>query len=189
MWELCDSKVVGGFMKKGVKFIEHWISQISGKMLGIGIEEPSILEEVMKNDSILECNLLESISLEENGKGRTKYLPIKKLRKRFKKKQTEYLLMKDTVIRFYLHRIIKDSIYLIKKEIVIYGIPDMEELELLKKRYQRYKVEMKSEKEGKEWILIINVEHAKNNRWKDFIHFPFDYLYHLMDLASEMLIR
>ena len=172
-----------------IKEIQKWIQGLSGNIIGIGIEKEEILDSIMKNDKILECNLLESLSLEEeSNKGRKKYLPIKKMRKKFGKKNTDFMLMNYEVIAPYLKYVVKDSIYLIKKEIMIYHV-DEDAISLLQKRYQRYDTKIKKKKVGKDVVLSIHVENAKNSFWKDFLYRISDTIYNLIELISNFLIH
>lgn len=173
-------------MKKKDKIIE-WISNQKGNLIGIGIDQKPYLEEIMKNKNILECNLLESISLEEGSGKRKKYLPIKKLKRKFKRKKTDALLMNAPYIKRYWNHLIKDSIYLIKGEVLIYGIKDKDEVELLEKRYHRYSVLMEKEKIGNEWLLNIKVGDAQNHKGKEFFYFIGDSIYQMIELLSEFL--
>ncbi len=171
------------------KEIQTWIHGLSGKLIGIGIQEEEILNWILKNENITECNLLESISKEEGKKrGKKKYLSVKKMRKKFKKKQNDFLLMNYEVIAPYLKHVIKDSIYITKKEIMIYGI-SYENVTLLQKRYRRYDIKIRKKNISNIYILFINVENAKNSFWKDFFYSISDTIYNTMELISNFLIQ
>lgn len=175
-------------MKKRIKAIKTLISQLDGTLIGIGLEQKELITAIEKNDKIIDCKLLNSIEFEENQnvklKRRKKYIAIKKIRKKFKKKKHDYMLINYAHIAPYLKYIIKDSIYVTKKEIFLYNIP-IEDRNLLQKRYRRYCVTI----ETKEEILKINVEKAKNHFLLDLCYFIGDTFYNFIEILSEFLIN
>lgn len=175
-------------MKKRTQEIKNLICQLSGTLIGIGLEEKELISAIQKNDNIIDCKLLNSIEFEQNEKvkfkKRKKYVAIRKIRKKFKKKKHDYMLINYSHIAFYLKTIIKDSIYVTKKTIFLYNVPK-EDLELLKRRYQRYTVTI--EEQGA--IIKIDVQNAKNHILLDFCYFIGDTFYNLIELLSEFLIN
>ena len=175
-------------MKKENKEIKKLIKNLDGTLIAIGLEDKELIEAIEKNDKITDCKLLNSIEFEENQKvrwkRRKKYVALKKIRKKFKKKKHDYMLINYKHVAFCLKYIIKDSIYVTKKELYFYNINE-EEIELLTKRYQRYRVTIEEQK----GILKINVEEATNHFFLDFCYFIGDTFYNMIEILSEILIN
>lgn len=173
-------------MKEITKKLIQKINTMEGSIIGIGLEEKELLTAIDENDRILSCELLDSISLEEETKkGRKKYLPLKKLRKKMKKKKHSYLLVNTPYIVPYFKQVIKDSIYITNEEIILYNIKEKEWMELLNKRYHRYNITWKEEN----GMILIDVTKAKNNKIKDFFYYIEDTISNGVEYISEFLLN
>lgn len=177
-------------MKKQMDPISKWLKNLRGNLIGIGIEEEKYLQIIEENNNIEECNLLNStlIDHEELGTGKTKFLPIRKLRRRFKKKQTNAMLIHFAHIEPYLKTFIRDSIMITKEEICIYHLTS-DQLEQVKKRYHRYTVTFKEEKKDDDIILFINTSSSKTWFLKNWFYFIIDTLENGMELLSDLLVN
>lgn len=100
--------------------VKKYIKNMSGKVIGIGIDNKEFIESIDKNNKILECDLLNSINIKSfNGKKSKKKKYVKKLRKKYKKKNIDYMIINANMINKYLKKVVKDSIYINKKKYII----------------------------------------------------------------------
>lgn len=177
-------------MKNIVKLIEN----LKGSMIGIGLEEQALLDAIEKNDAIYECSLLDSLEIPEEGKKkkrtrRKRYLAIRKMRKKFKKKKHNIMLINYPYISLYLKTVIRDTIYITNQDIYIYGIQEEEELSLLKSRYSRYDVTIDIQKRKKGYLMIIHVGDAKTHPILDRFYFIMDTITNGINLFSDFLVN
>lgn len=164
------------------KELEQIIKKIKGNLIGIGIKEEKILKLIEKNDNILECNLLDCFEPDKKGKGKNK--KIRKLRKKFKKRKTNYIICNFDRIKEIENKIIYDTIYICNKEIFIYD-KEKQELENLTRRYSRYaNVEILNYKEGNIYKITIKKNISKIN---EIYYKIIDNLISLIDFISNLL--
>jgi len=122
---------------KIINKLNEIVKELDGNIIGIGIQDEKILNSISKNNNILECNLLDSFSKEEGSKGKDKKVKISKLRKKFKKKKTDYIICNIDVVNKFVKKFIPDSIYLNKKYLYLYEMNGFN-IEKIKKYYSRY---------------------------------------------------
>ena len=163
------------------------IKTMKGSLLGIGINDNSMLDAIENNDNIDLCYILSNGGRAENKKfklfkkGRTKKINIKKLKKHFRKKSLDNVLCDYKVIKKFYKSFVPNSIYINKGKLLIYG--NIKELEKIKEKYERYTDDIKIEKTNKSFLLIINNKNAKTNiiktnyyKIKDTFNDGLDYL-------------
>lgn len=175
-------------MKK-ISNINKYIKNMKGKVLGIGINDTSIIEEIDKNNKIYLCDLLDSISLESSEtskKTRKKY--IKKIRKNYKKKDINYIIIDPTNLFRKLKFLIRDTIYINNQDIYIYMDKEYD-YELIIKRYQRYTKDIKLIKCDDGYIIKVNSSNAKNNYFKDKLYYILDTLNNIADVIGDILVN
>ena len=166
-------------MKELIKVIKN----LDGKVLGIGLNE-TLTKEIEENDKIIECNLLNSYV-----KGKNKFslfsktINIKKIRRKFKKKNIDYIICNYDEICKYFNTFIKDSIYINNKTIYYFGNID---LELLKYRYGRYKTNINIKNRS---LIEIDTSNAKNNFFKDFYYRIIDFKDRMIEIIGDILMN
>ncbi|MEG2322438.1 MAG: hypothetical protein RSB71_03035 [Bacilli bacterium] len=156
------------------------VKKMTGNVIGIGLNE-ILVESISKNADIVNCNLLDSYSKEEVGKGKSKTIKIKKIRRYFKKKKVNYIICNYEVITKYMNTFVKDSIYITNKMIVFYGQLDEEII----KKYKRYNCLITSDKN----IIKIDTTKAKNNFFKDTFYYLSDSLMKLIIIIGDSLMN
>lgn len=164
------------------KELENIIKNLSGSLIGIGIKEENLINKIEKNNKILECNLLDCFEKEEKIKGRNKKVKIKKIRKKFGKRKTNYIICNYQRIKEFKDKFIYDSIYLCNNEIYVYG----DELdENLIRRYCRFsEVQIKNIENKKLYIIKIN----KNmNKINEIYNKSIDSIISAIDFISNLL--
>lgn len=164
----------------------------SGNILTIGLDFPTVEQVLEKN-----TNIKKSYSMTFNGKKRTKkyekgsrgkIISIKKIRKIFKKKKIDYIICNIEDIEKFLRTFIKDSVYINKNKLYIYGYKKSIDLELLEKRYGRYNTKIEVLEFENQILIAIDNSESKNNKVKDFFYNISDLGYSLVNLIGDLLI-
>lgn len=167
------------------------IKKMKGSLLGIGIDDPSMLDEIEKNDNIDLCYILSNGGKANNKKfklfkkGRTKKINIKKIRNYFRKKSLDNVLCDYNIIKKYYRSFISNSIYINKGKLIIYG--NIKELEKIKEKYKRYTEDIEEKRTNKSFLLIINNKNTKTNLIKDKFYKIKDTLNDGLDYLTEFL--
>lgn len=156
--------------------------KISGSLIFIGSEDKKIINSLNNNKNLTKVDILNNISNKKSKeKGKTKTISIYKFRKIFKKKKTTTLIYDYEMMKTYLNRFVKDSIYTIKDDIYIYNVKDKE---LIIKKYKRYNVIINENE-----VLHINCKNAKTNLIKDTYYLIIDTINNIFDLISDFLVQ
>ena len=174
-------------MKK-VDKINKIIQKMEGKLIGIGINDEMVIKEIDKNNNIYECDLLDSIDLsnQESGKKKRKKY-IKKLRKKYKDKSVDYIIMDPTKIFRKLKFLIKDTIYINNKKIYIY-MDKNDDYEFVIKRYKRYTKNIETIKCDDGIIINIDSTDSKKHIIKNIFYYIIDTLYNISDMIGDILV-
>lgn len=170
-----------------IDYLLKIVPKIQGNLLGIGISDPKILKKIDQNTKITTCNLLDDINQNDSSKkqGKQKKINFNKLRKIFKKKKIDYLIVDENIIKDKDKNFISDSIY-ITKNTIIYLTSDKEKIA---KKYSRYNTKIEEIKCLDKYVLKINVENAKNNKIKEKIYQIVDFLNYIIDIITELLLN
>ena len=176
------------------KYLFDIIKKMEGNVIGLGLDD-KLLYEFSKNNKVNVYTIERSNKKFGNGlikskKRRTssgKSINIKKLYKYFKKNSVDYIICNLEEVNDYLKYFIRDTIYLDKNNIYLYGNMDID-MELIKKRYQRYNavVDIKKYKNGV--LLTIDSSKANRNWFMDKMYFISDTFYNLIDFISNVLV-
>ena len=169
-------------MNKELKGI---INKLSGNILGIGLDD-DLIKVIKKNDKITECNLLDSFVKSRFGKGNSASIRIKKIRATFKRKKVDYIICNYETISKYLDTFVKDSVYINKNKLYFFFILD---IELLKKRYSRYKTNITEKKYHNSYILVIDNSEAVNSPFKDIYYRLIDFKDKLIEIIGDILMN
>ncbi len=174
------------------KYLLDIIKKIEGNVITVGIDY-KLLDGFDRNDKVNVYTIDQAKSNCGFGKkkkrktssGRT--INIKKLYKYFKKSSIDYFIVDSDEIKDYLKYFIRDSIFLNKKKIYLYGNKDSIDIELFEKRYKRYQsnIEIKEFKENV--LLIIDNSKSKSNWLKNKIYYLSDTVYNIVDFISNIL--
>lgn len=170
--------------------LTEYIKNMEGNLLGIGIDSEKLKTAITKNDKIVNCSLLEDNSKKPNQKKlvfrqRMRKVNIKKMKKVFKKKRMDNVVANYKITSPFMKTFIRDSIYLSKGIVYIYG--EKTDLETVMKRYQRYTKDIKLEEKDDKFILIIDTSNAKNNKIKDIGYWWADTFTSFVDFLTLIL--
>ena len=177
------------------KLLLNKIKNMSGTTLGIGINKEAIRNAIEKNKNIETCYLLEEPIQGVSKFGRKKLyfnkklkkVNIKKIRKIFKKKRIENLICNYKTISPFLKTFVKDSVYINKGKLYIYG--QKTELDSLIKKYRRYTDKIEIEENKDDFLIIIDNKNSKNNKLKEFCYWWSDTFESLLDLLTTLLVN
>lgn len=159
------------------------IKNIKGNLLLISNDE-ELMDAASNNKNIDESYTLSSINNKEKSKNKLKLgnkkIQINKIKRYFNKKSIDYIVVDYKLIKDFLPRFVKNSVYLNRGNLYFYNLE--KENEIVKK-YQRYKAEIK---ENKEYIEINN-KNTKNNIIKDNYYIFKDKKDKILDKLSDLL--
>ncbi len=158
------------------------IKNIKGNLLLISNDE-ELIDIASKNKNIDESYTLSSINKSKNQKKLklgNKKIQINKIKRYFNKKSIDYIIVDFKLIKDFLPKFVKNSVYLNRGFLYFYNLE--KENEIVKK-YQRYKAEIK---ENKEYIEINN-KNTKNNIIKDNYYIFKDKSDKILDKLSDLL--
>ncbi len=168
------------------------IEKIKGSLLGIGLEDETLLDAIEENENIKTCYLLSNLSL--TGKrfsitkhGKSKKINIKKIKKQFKKKSLDNIICNFDIIKQFYRSFIPNSIYLCNKTIYIYG--KKQDLEKIKPKYQRYTNKIVIEESENDSVMKINVQNTKSHFFKDASYKIVDFASDSIELITDILIN
>lgn len=170
------------------------IKKLSGSVLSIGLDE-ELNKELEKNNNIDELDEINLITKKKGNikttkkiKLKNKRINIKKLKKVYSKKKTNYIVCNYEVMKKYMRYFIKDSVYINNKFLYLYGT-STKEINMIIKRYKRYNVLIKPMENKEYFIIEIDNTNSKNNAFKDFFYFIYDTLELITDLIGDFLIN
>ncbi len=174
--------------------LKNLCKEISGNVVTIGVDYKTVLDELDKNEKIvnlysMQFNGKKRSKKKEKGKKRDKIVSIKKIRKIFKKKKIDYIICNIEDINRFLRTFIRDSVYINKKKLYIYGSKNNIDLELIEKRYNRYNVIINITEYDKDVLIEIDNTKAFNNALKDIFYNIADIFYSIYNAIGDLLIN
>lgn len=174
--------------------LKNVCKEISGNVITIGVDYKTVLDELDKNEKIVNLYSMQfkgrkKSKKKEKSKKRDKIVSIKKIRKIFKKKRIDYIICNIEDINRFLRTFIRDSVYINKEKLYIYGSKNNIDLELIEKRYNRYNVIINVTEYDKEVLVEIDNTKAFNHAFKDIFYNIADILYSIYNTIGDLLIN
>lgn len=166
---------------------------IDGNIITIGLEYKTVINELDKNKQInnfysMEFNGKKRSKNKEKNRKKRKTISIKKIRKIFKKKRIDYIICNSEDINRFLRTFIRDSVYINKKKLYIYGNKKNIDFELIEKRYKRYNTTINITEYDQYFLIEIDNTNAFNNFFKDLFYSIIDILYLIYNIIGDLLI-
>lgn len=169
---------------------------LKGTFLSIGLCYPTVESVIDKNKNITEGYLL---VLEGKKKGKTrskdynkkvgrKKISIKKLRKTFKKKSVDTLILNYEDAKKYMRFFVSDSVYINKGKLYIYGKKDKFTIDDIKSYYGRYNTKVEIKEYDNDFLIIIDNTNSKNNYFKDKMYKFKDTIIYYINVIGDILI-
>ena len=144
------------------KELSKILKNIEGRILLIGNDSNSLNKIVLDNNNILSCDIFNANISKGNAKSKgslgsnnTKQIALRKIDKEYKKKELDYIFCDIEVVKNEINYFIKNSLYLSKNRIFIYGNINDYDLETLIERYKKYNLEMNLKEKNDTYILEI----------------------------------
>ena len=155
------------------------IRKLKGNLLLISNDE-KLMNLIEKNKNITESYVLSNISSSKKVKlkFKNKKIQINKIRKYFKKKSIDNIIVDYSLIKKYISCFVKNSIYLNKGNLYFYNLD-----EDIDYKYKRYNVEIEK---NKNFMKIDNTK-SKNNFIKDNYYIFKDKKDKLLDILSDFI--
>lgn len=173
-------------------YLTKEIKNMEGTTLGIGIDNEKIKSAIKNNDKITTCYLLEENPSKLNKKKmklfeKSRTVNIKKIRKTFKKKRINNLICNYKTIKPFLKTFVRDSVYINKNNIYIYGTN--EDYNELTKKYKRYTNNIKIEKQKESFVIIIDSTDIQNKKSQDIKYWWIDTFANIADTLTAILVN
>lgn len=168
------------------------IKEMRGNFLSVGSLSDALNKAVNDNDKLLKCYVLEK-NFKSFGKkkfiirNRSKKVNIKKIKKVFKKKRIDNIICDFDIVRGFTKTFVRDSVYINKGKLYIYGRKD--DLEGIKNKYLRYTKDIVLKKVGSRYILIVDNTNTKNNKFKDIGYWWADTFTNFIDILTLILVN
>ncbi|MDD4718874.1 MAG: hypothetical protein PHY00_03540 [Bacilli bacterium] len=165
-----------------IEELKKIIPKLKGKILIIGFDYDKLNQAINKNNNITYCDFLNSVSNNKEKATSGLTLNIRKLKKKYKKKKLDYILVNMDEVNKYINYFIKDSIYICQKKIYVFNNTNPD----LIKQYKRYDVDINNKLIDN--LIEIDTTNAKNKILMDKVYFISDTLLNLLNKISDFLV-
>lgn len=167
-------------------YINNVIKDLEGSLIGIGIEEEKTINLIDKNKNITICNLLDCFNPDSDESGKLKKIGVRKLRKKFKKNRTNYMICNIEKIDKFKEKFVYDSIYICNKDIYLYDKND-NNLDSVIRRYNKYShIETIKCTDG----IILKITKTKEiTKINEFINNIKNTIINIIDIISNLLVN
>ena len=179
-------------MNKIEKVLLDSIKNMDGFILGFGSFSDKITSIIDKFDSITEFTTLSDGKIitdnKDGKKSKTKKVLYKKIRKKFKNKNVNYIIASYEELESYKRRFISDSLYIANKSIYIYVHDKDIDINTIKHRYERLNenVEITECRDG--YVLYIEKKNYKKNIIRDKFYLIIDAIVDGFNFFGDMII-
>lgn len=167
--------------------------EATGSFISIDLKYPTVISILEKNKNIKNGYLLE-FDGKKRGKGKNtrakkfKNINIKKLRKTFVKKSVDTIVCNYEEVQKYMRFFVKDSVYINKGKLYLYGKKEEFVLDDLQSFYKRYRTAITITEYDKDFLMEIDNSQAKNNFIKDKIYSVKDMFVSIINLIGDIMI-
>ncbi|MEG0826471.1 MAG: hypothetical protein RR404_03265 [Bacilli bacterium] len=159
---------------------------IEGKIVIFGINLDKYTKIIETNHKITSLDVLENISTKKNKKhGKQRQILIKNLRKKYKKSKIDVIICNVDEVKKHLIYLIKETIYIGKKDVYLYGSKELVNDTLDK--YKRYNISYKVLEFDKKTIIKIDISNVKTNKIRDNFYLIKDKLTNVLNIVTDIL--
>lgn len=174
------------------KYLINEIKKMEGSLIGLGITNEKIKDEIQKNKNIVTCYLLDEKSKRLKGKkfsilNKGKTINIKKIKSVFKKKRIDNIICDYELIKPFLKTFVRDSVYINKNKLYVYGNKD--NYDELVNKYKRYTDDIQIIDKKDKIIIVINNSKSTNNKIKDIGYWWNDTFSSMADILTSILVN
>ena len=150
-----------------------------GQIVLIGNFSSNFLNKINKNKQIINCHVLSNQGDNFINKGLIEVVSLKKLKKRYRKKSIDFMIINYNNIKPFEKYIVRDSIYLVKNQIIY-----LNSALSLKEKYQRINIKVEGNKN-----YYISMNGVRFNFIRDYYYFIKDTIKEWFIYASDVLAR
>lgn len=162
------------------------IKSLNGRVLAFGFKLDKFEKIVDLNKNITSFDVLDELIRKKNKLfGRNKTILISDLRKKYKRKNIDDIILNVDSMDKYMIELVKETIYIGKKNVYLYGKKALVEETLNK--YRRYNINYQVFDFKDNEIVRINIENSKNNYFKDKYYVIKDKVSKLTDYLIDFL--
>ena len=172
------------------KYLLDIIKNMQGNILTIGIDD-KLLNGFNKNGCVNVYTLDRAKGIfgkskkRRDNKGKT--VNIKKLKKYFRNKSLNYIIIDYGEINDYIKYVIRDIVYLNNNKVYIYCNKE-DDIELLVKRFKRYNASSFIKEFKDNYVIVIDNSNSKTNWLKNKLYYILDTVYNIIEFISNVLI-
>lgn len=165
--------------------IKRILKSIKGRVIAFGFKTDKFERILELNKNITSFDVLNEVSRKkEKIFGRSKKVNIKDLRKKYKKKGIDVIILNVDEMNKFMTYLIKETVY-IGKRLYLYGCKESV-LSTLKK-YKRYNVTYE-EVDFKDNLLVkLDISNGKNNKIKDSLYIIKDRTNDFLNMLTDFL--
>jgi len=155
---------------------------------------------ILNNNNILSCDVF-SVNNDNSSKKKNKgeldkkidkQISLREINKEYDKKELDYIFCDIEVIKKEINYFIKNSLYLSKNRIFIYGNKEDYDVETIIERYKKYHLQMNIKEKNDTYILEIYAS-EKYKKFKSKLYLGLyntvDVINHLIDSTGDLMTR
>lgn len=169
--------------------------EVKGNVLTIG-NLPSTVEDALEKNNCIENGYIlvfdkhKKVKDKNKNKGKNKRrnFSIKKLRKSFVKKSVDYIICNYNEVEKYMRFFVKDSVYINRGKLYIYGLKSEFTIDDIESYYKRYNTKINITEYTNEFLIEIDNSNAKNNWLKDKLYKIKDTIIYYINVLGDILI-
>lgn len=166
--------------------IKRIIKSLQGNIVAFGFKSDKFKSILNSNSKILCFDILDEVSKNnKKGKCKSKNIYIKDLKKKYKKDKVDFILINVDVMDHYMIYLIKETIYIGKNTLYLFGNKDKVNYYLNK--YRRYKISYDLKEYNNNMIAYIDITKAKNKKIRDRLYIFSDKIESFVNLLIDVL--
>ncbi len=169
-----------------VEEIKKILKSLEGTVVAFGFKGEKFSSILNSNNKIISFDIMDEISKKNKKESsKSKKIDVTDLRKKYKKNKVNAILIDVDVMNRYMIYLIKETIYIGKSNVYLFGNKDKVDYYLNK--YKRYNINFKTNLYNDNMIAYINISSAKNNVLKDKFYLLKDKLELFINMLSDIL--
>lgn len=166
-----------------------------GNIFTLGFSNESKLVQTIQNNK-KNINLI-SLTNKNSGKGKGKAkkklfsgktVRVTKIKKFLKHEKIDYTFIEYSSIKRFLKTIIRDSIDITNDTIFFYIDEEVNDIEEIQKRFERYGCIVETIGMKKKYLIKINTKKIKTTKFKNFLFYLLDISYDVQEAIAFVLI-
>ena len=162
-----------------------------GNVLGFGSLDDKLVSEIDKNQNITTFTILSDLNYASGAgkkRGFSRKISYRKIRKKFRKQNIQYIIASYDDLHGYHRRFISDGLYLAQYGILVFVKSDDIDIDIIKKRYARYhqQCEIISCRDGV--VFKITKVNYKKNRIRDIFYLFMNFVSDGINFIGDLFV-